>query len=107
MLSPACKMLFRAMNCAAWPEPTASAATPPSSAALLKHVGGRVHQAGVDIAKLLKRKQVSAVLRILEYVAGSLVNGHGARARGGVGHLTGVQLERFEVLGLGSHEVGK
>ena len=64
--------------------------------ALLQHVGGRVHDAGVDVAQLAQRKEVGRMFRIAELVAGGLVNGHGAAAGGRVGRLAGVQLARVK-----------
>ena len=36
--------------------------------ALLQHVGGRVHQAGVDVAELLQAEEIGGVLGVLELV---------------------------------------
>ena len=64
--------------------------------ALLEHIGGRVHDAGVDVAELLQGEQVGGVLGALELVAGGLVDRHGAAAGGRVGLLAGVQLAGVE-----------
>jgi hypothetical protein len=55
----------------------ASAATPPSRAALLEHVRGGVHDAGVDVAELLQGEEARAVFCVVEGVGGGLVDGHG------------------------------
>ena len=60
--------------------------------ALLEHVGGGVHDAGVDVAQLLQGEQVGGVFGALELVAGGLVDRDGAAAGGGVGDLAGMQL---------------
>ncbi len=60
--------------------------------ALLEHVGGGVHDAGVDVAQLFQGEQVGGMFGVLELVAGGLVDRHGTAAGGGVGHLAGVQL---------------
>jgi hypothetical protein len=52
---------------------------------LFEHVGRRVHDARVDVAEFLQRKEVGGVLRVAELVAGRLVDRHGAAAGGGVG----------------------
>ena len=95
MLSPARARFWIAKAEAAWPEATASAATPPSSAAiaLLQHVAGRVHDAGVDVAELLEREQVGGVLGVAELVGGGLVDRHRDGAGGGIGAPAGVQHE--------------
>ena len=67
--------------------------------ALLEHVGGRVHQAGVDVTRFLKREQVGGVFGAFENVGGGLVDGDGAGPGGGVGLLAGVQTEGGEGLG--------
>ena len=43
--------------------------------ALLEHVGGRVHDPGVDVPELLQGEQVRRVLGVLEDVGGRLVDG--------------------------------
>ena len=52
---------------------------------LLEDVGGGVHDAGVDVAELLEREEVGAVLGGVEDVGGGLVDGHRARLGGGSG----------------------
>ena len=66
--------------------------------ALLKDVGGGVHDAGVDVAELLEREETAGVVGILEEVGGGLVDGHGTRAGGGVGRLAGMDGERGKLL---------
>ena len=60
--------------------------------ALLEHIGGRVHDAGVDVAQLLQREQIRGVLRVAKLIAGGLVDRHGAAAGGRIRLLTGVKL---------------
>ena len=55
--------------------------------ALLEDVGGRVHDAGVDVAELLQREQPGGMVGIVEDVGGGLVDGDGARLGGGIGRL--------------------
>ena len=68
------------------------------SDALLQHVGGGVHQAGVDVAELLEAEEARRVVGIVEDVGGGLVDGHGARVGCGVHHLTGVNCKRGKML---------
>ena len=70
--------------------------------ALLKDVGGGVHDAGVDVAELLQREEPAGVVGILEEIGSGLVDGHGAGAGGGVGRLAGVDGKRGELLRFGS-----
>ena len=65
---------------------------------LLQHVGGGIHQAGVDVAELLEAEEARGVVRIVEDVRGGLVDGHGARVGRGVHHLTGVNCKRGKML---------
>ena len=76
----------------------AGAALDPGDA-LFEHIGGRVHDARVDVPELLERKQVGRVLSIFEHEGGRLVNRHGPRAGGRIGHLAGMQRQRAEILG--------
>ena len=59
---------------------------------LLKHIGGRIHDAGVDVAELLQRKQIGSMFRIAELVAGRLIDRHGTAAGCWVRGLAGMQL---------------
>ena len=63
--------------------------------ALLEDVRGGVHDARVDVAELLQREEVRGVRSVPEAVAARLVDGHRARARGGVGLVARVQRERL------------
>ncbi len=60
--------------------------------ALLQHVAGGVHDAGVDVTHLLEGEEIGRVLRVAELVAGGLVDRHRPAARRGIGLLAGVQL---------------
>ena len=94
MLSPARVRLSTEYATAAWPEAVAQAARPPSSAvdALLEDVPGRVHDAGVDVARHLEREQVGGVLGVVELVRRRLVDRDGPRVRGRrVGRLAAVE----------------
>jgi hypothetical protein len=59
MLSPAWAMVVSARNCAAWPEAGGHRRHPAFERrdALFEDVGGRIHDAGVDVAELLQREQ--------------------------------------------------
>ena len=46
--------------------------------ALLKDVGGGVHDAGVNVAEFLQAEEPAGVIGVVENVAGGLVDGHGA-----------------------------
>ena len=65
---------------------------------LFKHVGGGVHDAGIDVAKLLQRKQPRRVVRVMEHIGGGLIDGHGSRSGGRVGDLAGVHGESGKLL---------
>ncbi len=67
----------------------------------LEHTLGRVHDAGVDVARLGQREQVRSVLRALELIRRGLIDRHGASAGCRVGLVPGVNL-----LGLESPPVG-
>ncbi len=67
--------------------------------ALLEHVGGRVHDPGVDVAELLQGKQSRGVVGIVEHVGRGLVNRHGARLGCGVHVLAAVDGEGVEIEG--------
>ena len=67
--------------------------------ALLEHVGGRIHDPGIDVAEFLEREQVGGVLGALELIGGGLVDRHRDGAGGRIGAPTGVQRERFRLLG--------
>ena len=58
--------------------------------ALLKDVGGGVHDAGVDVAELLESEETGRVIGIVKDVGGGLVDRHGARLGGGIDLLAGV-----------------
>ena len=64
--------------------------------ALFQHVGGRVHDAGVDVAGDLEIEQVGAVLGAVEGVGSGLVNGHGNRFGRRVGTVAAVYGKRFK-----------
>ena len=66
------------------------------SDALLEHVVGRVHDAGVDVAELLEREQIGGVLGALELIGGGLVDRHGDCASRRVGAPTSVKRQSFD-----------
>src|SRR5690606_15873093 len=68
---------------------------------LLKHVGRRVHDAGVDVAELLEREQVGGVVRVAEDVGRGLVDGHRPGTRRRVGLLPRVHGQGFKAVALG------
>jgi hypothetical protein len=61
---------------------------------------GRVHDAGVDVARHFQVKQVSAVLGTVKGVGHGLVNGHRHGLGGGVGAVAGVHGQGFEFHGI-------
>ena len=63
---------------------------------LFQHVGGGVHQAGVDVAELAQAEEVGRVLGVVKHIAGRGVNRHGAGGRRGVGRLSGMDGQRAE-----------
>ena len=69
-------MLFNARNCAACPEPGQRChATFQCSNTLFKHIGGGVHDTGVDIPEFFQPKKIGCMCRIVEPVRSGLVNG--------------------------------
>ena len=54
---------------------------------LFKHVGGGVHEAGVDIALLRQGETPRRLGAVPELIGGGGVNGHGPRVGGGIGGL--------------------
>ena len=67
--------------------------------ALLQDVGGRIHDAGIDVAELLERKQVGGVLGALELIGSGLIDRHRDGARRGISAPAGVKREGFRLLG--------
>ena len=65
--------------------------------ALLQHRRRRVHDARVDVAGDLEVEQVGAMLGIVERIRGGLVDRHGGRLGRGLGRITVVQRQRFEL----------
>jgi hypothetical protein len=59
---------------------------------LFEHIGGRVHDPGIDIAEFFQGKEVGGVLAIFEQVRGRLVQGNSPAAGGRVNGLSGVEL---------------
>ena len=55
--------------------------------ALFKDVLRRIHQASVDVARILECKAVGSVLRIVEDVRGRLIDRYGTRIRHGISFL--------------------
>ena len=64
--------------------------------ALFEHVVGRVHDAGVDVARDFQVEQVGAVLGAVEGVGNGLVDRHRDRLGGRIGLVAGVDGEGFE-----------
>jgi hypothetical protein len=69
--------------------------------ALLQHVLGRVHDAGVDVARHLEVEQVGAMLGAVEGVGGGLVDGHRHRLGGGLGRVAAVYGKGLDLHGPG------
>uniref|UniRef100_A0A914YCT4 Uncharacterized protein n=1 Tax=Panagrolaimus superbus TaxID=310955 RepID=A0A914YCT4_9BILA len=65
--------------------------------ALLQHVGGGVHDAGVDVARHLQVEQVGTVLGVIERIRYGLVDRHRHRARGRVGTVAAVHGQGFQL----------
>ncbi len=65
--------------------------------ALFQHVGGGVHDAGVDVARHLQVEQVRAVLGVIEGVGHGLVDRHRHRTRGRVGTVAAVHGQGFQL----------
>ena len=65
---------------------------------LFQNIIGRIHQPGVDVSGLLKRKEVGAVLRVAEAVCGGAVHRNRAGKRGRVGGLSGVDRQGFKMV---------
>jgi hypothetical protein len=59
--------------------------------ALFEHVGGRIHQSGIDVARLLESEEVGGMLRTFENVRTCLVDGNSAGEGLRVGSLPGMQ----------------
>ena len=75
---------------------------------LLEDVGGRVHEAGVDVPERLEGEEVGPVLGRVEGVGGGLVDGHRARVGAGGGLLAGVHLQGLEAgLAMGGEGHGR
>ncbi len=64
--------------------------------ALFQHVGGRVHDARVDVAGDLEVEQVGAVLGVVEGVGGRLVDRHRDRLGGGIGAVAAMHGDGFD-----------
>ena len=65
---------------------------------LFENGGGRIGQAGIDIAELAQRKAVGTILRIVEHIGCSLVNGYGTGTGNRIGYLSGVDLQRVKAV---------
>ena len=65
--------------------------------ALLQHVHGRVHDAGVDVAHLLQREEARGMAGVVELEGGRLVDRDRDRAGGGIGAPAGMKRDRFRV----------
>ena len=58
---------------------------------LLEHIGGGVHQAGIDIAQFAQPKEIGSMLGVVEDKGTGLVNGYGAGIGGRVGLVASVE----------------
>ena len=99
-MSPALARFCRAKAEAACPLASASARDPALERgdALLEHVVGRVHDAGVDVAELFQREQVRRMLCALKLVRGRLVDRHRDRTGRRVGAPACVERQRFRLV---------
>jgi len=66
------------------------------SDALLQHVGGRIHDARIDIALHLQIEEIRAVLGVVKGVTRRLIEWHGDRFGGRIGRIAGVNGKRIE-----------
>ena len=69
-----------------------------SGKALLKNVGGRIHQPRIDIPHLLESKEIGGVLRRMKDIRGGLIDRYGPRTGRRIGFLSGVQGQSSELL---------
>ena len=67
--------------------------------ALLEHIVGGVHEAGVDVAQLAEAEEVRGVLGVAEDIRAGAVEGHRAGHGGGIGGGTPVEADGFEFHG--------
>ncbi len=74
---------------------------------LFKDIGGRVHQAGINVAQFFQREQIGSMVSRFELVAGGLVKRHGAAAGSRIGGIASVQLLGSETVlaRVGGHEI--
>ena len=75
------------------------------SQAFLKHVVGGVHQTAVDVSGFAQREQVCAVFGAFEIERCRAVDRNRAGERGGIGFLSGVKSERFDMVFAFAHRV--
>ena len=68
--------------------------------ALFQHVGGRVHDAGVDVALHLQVEQIGTVLGTVKRIGHRLVDRNSNRLGGRVGGVAGVHGQGFDLHGL-------
>ena len=61
-----------------------------------QNVGGRVHDAGVDIARYLEVKQVRTVLRTVKRISDCLINGNSNGLCRGIRRIAGVNSQGFD-----------
>ena len=73
--------------------------------ALLQHVGGRVHDPGVDVAERLQTEEAGGMLWAVEHVRRGLVDRHRPRLRDRIDVLPSMEGERLEPL-LGRDDLG-
>ena len=67
--------------------------------ALLQHIGGGVHDPGVDVARHLQIEQVGPVLGVIKGIGHGLVDGHCHCTGGRVGAVTAMHGDRFGLPG--------
>ena len=58
---------------------------------LLEHIGGRIHDPGVDVTELFEAKEIGGVFGIPEHITGGLIKGDRAGAGGGIWSLPCVE----------------
>ena len=63
-----------------------------------ENIGGRIHDPGINVSKLLKRKQAPGMVGVVKHVRCGLLNRHGAGLRGRVDDLSAMDGQSGKVL---------
>jgi hypothetical protein len=62
-----------------------------------------LHDARVNLAHFLQREEIGGMFRVMELIAGRLVDRHGDRAIGRIGAPTRMQRQCFRMFGFDGH----